>query len=613
MLTLPRRRSMRSFILALGLALASVQVLAYPIPEAVVITGSTTYDTGSSFSQPPNSSHVGSIALTVDGASNATAFADGAATGTNPLADTFAATGDGVSIIGAGSVPGTAEFLAGVDTEITLVNNSPTETYEIALAITFANRADANGVNSYLYSEFTIDQGPSEVFFTDVQSDTVFGDELNGVQQGTFGAPVRDSGMETLVLTLPPGASTVLNGSWTLEGGVFSPGSSAAGDYRGAITIDRVVPLLPDSVLHWKLDEGTGTNTLEEVSGEAAVAAISGTADWVPGIAPDGGNALDFDLDSPPGFLAAGTLTQSGDYVAGSDPDYADLAGEWSMTAWVSIPHPQAYPGTRVIAATTPGPLDSWSFLVRYTGGLGQNLSFAFGGVNRVAADINVPLSTSVFVAILADKTGASFNGNTYRFATWDGTSWHFAEGVGYSNMRLQDIAIGAFPDGDGQFDGTIDDVHIYGQALGQIDIDQLAAADSDGDGIPDFLDNDDDNDGLSDGDEATAGTNSKDPDTDDDGASDLDELLAGTDPLDPDDVFLITDVAVQGKEVVLTWRSVSHHLYSVLMDTDLDGGATTTLETGIPATPPLNVYTALPPVSVDLQYFFLEVRPPSP
>ena len=58
---------------------------------------------------------------------------------------------------------------------------------------------------------------------------------------------------------------------------------------------------------------------------------------------------------------------------------------------------------------------------------------------------------------------------------------------------------------------------------------------DTDHDGIPNSVDPDDDNDGLSDVDEATYGTNPLDPDSDDDGLLDGAEVAIGTNPLDPD------------------------------------------------------------------------------
>ncbi|MDY3678597.1 MAG: Rib/alpha-like domain-containing protein [Actinomyces urogenitalis] len=58
---------------------------------------------------------------------------------------------------------------------------------------------------------------------------------------------------------------------------------------------------------------------------------------------------------------------------------------------------------------------------------------------------------------------------------------------------------------------------------------------DTDGDGQPDVTDPDDDNDGVSDEDEAKNGTDPKNPDTDGDGVNDGDEAKDGTDPLNPD------------------------------------------------------------------------------
>jgi hypothetical protein len=67
---------------------------------------------------------------------------------------------------------------------------------------------------------------------------------------------------------------------------------------------------------------------------------------------------------------------------------------------------------------------------------------------------------------------------------------------------------------------------------------------DSDGDGVPDFRDRDSDDDGLADGDEDLnhngvvdpGETNPRDADTDDDGVTDLIERVAGTDPGNPND-----------------------------------------------------------------------------
>jgi hypothetical protein len=59
--------------------------------------------------------------------------------------------------------------------------------------------------------------------------------------------------------------------------------------------------------------------------------------------------------------------------------------------------------------------------------------------------------------------------------------------------------------------------------------------ADVDGDGIPNILDYDSDDDGIPDGKEIEEGTDPGNPDTDNDGVSDLEEYYLGTDPCNPD------------------------------------------------------------------------------
>ncbi|MCA9607858.1 MAG: hypothetical protein KC619_19750 [Myxococcales bacterium] len=83
--------------------------------------------------------------------------------------------------------------------------------------------------------------------------------------------------------------------------------------------------------------------------------------------------------------------------------------------------------------------------------------------------------------------------------------------------------------DGDGLSDAT---------EAGDADV-MSPPVDSDGDGLPDFRDLDSDNDGLSDADEATIYmTDPTDADSDGDGDTDAAEVSAGTDPNDPSDTI---------------------------------------------------------------------------
>jgi len=91
--------------------------------------------------------------------------------------------------------------------------------------------------------------------------------------------------------------------------------------------------------------------------------------------------------------------------------------------------------------------------------------------------------------------------------------------------------------DGDGTPDYLDDDSDGDGISDAEEAGDRSVASmpvDTDGDGTPDFLDLDSDGDGVSDADEIAAGTDRTDVDTDGDGESDGIEISGGSDPTDP-------------------------------------------------------------------------------
>jgi len=82
----------------------------------------------------------------------------------------------------------------------------------------------------------------------------------------------------------------------------------------------------------------------------------------------------------------------------------------------------------------------------------------------------------------------------------------------------------------------------------------------------------DTDGDGLSDTDEALAGTNPLNPDTDSDGAPDGAEVQAGTDPLDASSIFRIIRLSrnpVAGF-LTVTWSSVPGKIYTLEVSSDM-------------------------------------------
>ena len=385
--------------------------------------------------------------------------------------------------------------------------------------------------------------------------------------------------------------------------------------FNRALTHDEVCNMYqfnsPESqpVLRWAFEEGSGSNATESVSGETMIASLSGAVSWVAGIDGTGSNAVSVGADAPPSYVSAGTLTTGGAYVSGTNGAYRVLTNNWTMTGWVRLPAATGG-GDRVLASSVSvGPATWWLWLLNSDGGMSQNLGFDFNS-SRIYSGIDIPKETNVFVSLQVDSTATSFGaGMRHRYAVWDGASWHFSEGAEWDPVQLHDIEIGSFAGGQRQFEGVIDDLRIYDVTLCQDNLDRLTGADSDGDLIPDYLDNDDDNDGISDGAEKLAGTNSKSTDTDGDGVSDYAEWVAGSDPVDGSSFPLISGITVQSGELVFEWPSVAGRMYTLWSATNLVGTGIWQEVITLPATPSTNYYTnATPSVGT---YYRLDVSNP--
>lgn len=223
-------------------------------------------------------------------------------------------------------------------------------------------------------------------------------------------------------------------------------------------------------VLHWTLDDVSGPNTLESVSGSSSVASVIGPVTSAPRMAPDNGAAALFGVDNMNrSYIDAGTLTAGGSYQTEDSHSARRLTRNWSMTAWINLSS-SAPGGDNVIASSDTQGSDWWLFMAN-----NGNLTFDFNS-SRVGSGLSIPRDQPVFVALMADSSGTGFDqaGNKHRFAVFDGTTWSFAEGAVFDEIRLLGLEIGSFNDGTRQFDGALDDVRIYDKALTQSDLDEL-------------------------------------------------------------------------------------------------------------------------------------------
>ena len=235
--TIIEKRSQPAKLIALGVLLAWLPAHAAPIPADLTITANISYDTGFATNNS-GASLSGTMSTIIGGAETASGFTNGAVTGSNPLAGNLTDTGDGIAIRDVmASAINNASTKAGVDVRLSLGNTSVTATYDVVLLFDSNNHVDVSGTDAYVHSEFTVDENGSEKFFTDIESDVVNGDQLNGISQGTFGAPTTDSAAEILNITLGPGATVIIDGDWTMKLESLAANSGANGDFSGTMTV----------------------------------------------------------------------------------------------------------------------------------------------------------------------------------------------------------------------------------------------------------------------------------------------------------------------------------------------------------------------------------------
>ena len=214
-------------------AAATVLALNLSVAQALVVDATTTFDDVFSFG--PTS---GSFSLTSGGITTSETYSGSTATG-NPLTGSLTQNFDGTGFSGFASATD-SDFLVGFDTVITVFNDEAGQK-EVKLRLDYSNMVNADGDDAFAHSNlFLFDNiNPGDIFFSDLKSDTAFGDENGGVLTGGSGEMLSESGSMVFSYMLAPLDTLELNMIWTLEGGDFAGGLAEA-DLSANLTI---VPL----------------------------------------------------------------------------------------------------------------------------------------------------------------------------------------------------------------------------------------------------------------------------------------------------------------------------------------------------------------------------------
>lgn len=130
------------------------------------------------------------------------------------------------------------DFLIAFDTVMNVTNNS-TDIFWVTINLAYDKLVNADGADAYADSELVLQENGTEIFFSDLKSDTSFGDEIGAALTGGFGDELTDSGTFVKVFELNPADVLTLDLIWTLEGGDYDAGL-AEGDLSAFLSVASV-------------------------------------------------------------------------------------------------------------------------------------------------------------------------------------------------------------------------------------------------------------------------------------------------------------------------------------------------------------------------------------
>jgi len=196
---------------------------AVPITPDLTITGDITFDVDPTNGSLPASglaTQTATMESILGGTLSTSTVNNVTVSGNNPLGGQLTEINDGIGLEASVSSNGIGFVDAFVfDYNFALSNSSATEDYTISFAIDY-NSSVNSAVNAFIDNRLILED-PAEFFFSDLTTDTFFGNEKNGVDTGNFGGVESDSGLFTFDIVVLAGQMATFTGEVKIDGEVF--------------------------------------------------------------------------------------------------------------------------------------------------------------------------------------------------------------------------------------------------------------------------------------------------------------------------------------------------------------------------------------------------------
>lgn len=220
-----------STLVCLFFSLVSLNATASLIPGELEITGNVSFGVDS-VATAGGATQTATLESILGGSPSTSSVNNLAVTGSNPQGGLLQNINDGVgaevSIFG-GANSSAEDFF--FDFLFSLTNTSVTDSFQVFFELVFTNTTSASGDDVFADAEIVFENEMNdEIFFSDLTSDTAFGDEKNGNALPSSGATLTDSGTFLFDFILAANGSTSFSGEIKLEAEDFGGDGAFSAD-----------------------------------------------------------------------------------------------------------------------------------------------------------------------------------------------------------------------------------------------------------------------------------------------------------------------------------------------------------------------------------------------